>query len=168
MPGESPVARLIYLLGSQVVLEMLTKRAVRRFYRQWSPRVFAFCRLLFGDEAQAENATQTAFQGYLERDLPLEWVGIPAFLFMFALDHARNGMPPRTTAPQALRLEDAILALPVKDRAVFILRNIMDFEEFVVGEIAEIPVNEVRRRLVRSLRCVRELLTKDYFKERGK
>lgn len=147
---------------------MLTKRSVRRFYKQWSPKVFAFCQLLFTDQAEAEKATAWAFHAYVERDLPLEWAGIPAFLFMFALDHARNGAPQGTTAPQALRLEDAILALPVKDRAVFILRNVMDFEEFVVGEIAEIPVNEVRRRWMRSLRCVREWLPKDYFKERGK
>lgn len=124
--------------------------------------------MLFGDQGEAEKATEEAFHAYVERDLTLEWAGIPAFLFMCALDRAKNPALERTAAPHALRLEDAIFSLPVKDRAVFILRNIMELEKFVVGEIAEIAVNEVRRIWMRSLRCVRELLTKDYFKEQGK
>ncbi len=147
------------------MLETLTKRGVHRFYQRWSPRVFAFCRLLFGDEAEAGKAVKEAFHAYFERDLPLDWAGLPTFLFVFALDGAKNRVQERTGTAEGLQFEEALLFLPIRDRAVFILRNVMDLEEVVVGEIVEIPAHEVRKRWMRSLMRMRELQAKDYFKE---
>ncbi len=140
--------------------DALTTQSIEGFYQRWSPRAFAFARHMFGDDAGAEHALQEAFRAYAERDLPSDQPEIPAFLFLFVLDGARKSAPQRTITTENPTLPEALLGIPVIDRAVFILRSVMDWDELLVGEIVELPVHEVRKRWIQALRAIRALMKK--------
>lgn len=141
---------------------MHTEREIRKFYAKWSPRVLAFSCLLLGEESEAERTVGEAFQAYLSRGLDLDVVQLPTLLFVFALDAAKGAaeaMPPLMT--RARRLREAVVLLPWKERSVFALRSAIRFDDLTIGDIAEIPVREVRRIWISALFHLRELLHKD-------
>lgn len=140
------------------MLGALTTQGIEGFYQRWSPLALAFARHLFGDERQAELALEQAFQGYVERELPLDEPGTPAFLFVFVLDRARRDATERIPTTNNATLPEALLGLPLLERAVFILRSVMDWDEWLVGEIVELPIQEVRRRWLEALKRLRALM----------
>jgi|SRR5579885_2505414 len=143
---------------------MRSERQIEKFYAAWSPRLLAFCCLLLGEGSDAERTVVEAFQAYLSRGLDLDFVGPPAFLFIFAMDAAKRAAIPATPEPaEARRLQDAVVLLPWRERAVFALRSAMGLDDMVVGEIAEIPVQEVRRIWMSAMFRLRKLLPKDFF-----
>ena len=143
------------------------ERQIQKFYAKWSPRVLAFCCVLLGKGADAERTTVEAFQAYLSRGLDLDVVQAPSLLFVFALDAAKGASsttPQTTTGVQ--RLEEAVILLPWKERSVFALRSALHLDDMVISEIAEIPVQEVRRFWMKALVLLRGLLQKDFFSGR--
>jgi DNA-directed RNA polymerase specialized sigma24 family protein len=146
---------------------MHTEREIREFYAKWSPHVLALSCLLLGEGSEAERTAGEAFQAYLSRGLDLDVVQLPALLFVFALDAAKGAaaaMPPLMTRAQ--RLQEAVVLLLWKERSVFALRSAMRFDDMTIGEIAEIPVREVRKIWTSALFRLRELLHKDFFSGR--
>jgi hypothetical protein len=146
---------------------MRTEKQIEKFYAQWSLSVLAFCCALLGTGSDAEKTTVEAFQGYLSRELDLDFVQVPALLFIFANEAARKlALPPPAESTEAL--QDAVVFLPWKKRAVFALRGPLGFEDGLVSEIVEIPIREVRRMWIRSLFRLRTLLPRDFFPGRAK
>jgi DNA-directed RNA polymerase specialized sigma24 family protein len=142
---------------------MRMERQIEKFYAAWSPSLLAFCCLLLGEGSDAERTVVEAFQAYLGRGLDLDFGRLPAFLFIFAIDAAKRAAFPATPeTAEARRLQDAVVLLPWRERAVFALRSTMGLDDMVVGEIVEIPVQEVRRIWMRALFRLRELLPKDF------
>ena len=100
-------------------------------------------------------------------DLELVLTRVPAFLFMFALDHAKsvNGSVVTGSAKPS-NLKEALLLLPFRERSVFVLRSVLQMDEALVGEIVEIPLREVRKVWMKALSRIRDVLPSDFF--RGK
>jgi len=146
---------------------MRTEKQIKKFYAKWSPSVLAFCCVLLGNGSDAEKMAVEAFQGYLGRDLDLDFVKVPALLFIFAIEAARKLALPRH-AGSIEALQDAVVFLPWKERGVFALRGPLGFEDGLVSEIVEIPIREVSRMWISSLFCLRTLLPTDFFSGRAK
>jgi len=145
------------------VLDALTTQSIEGFYKRWSPQAFAFARHLFGDGNRAERALQEAFHTYIEWELPLDEADPPAFLFLFVLDYARKDAPEQTSTKQHLALPEALLSIPATERAVFILQAVMGWDDLLVGETVELPVQEVRKHMMKALRALRALMSKSPF-----
>lgn len=143
------------------------ERQIEKFYATWSPQVLAFCCLLLGEGSEAERTTVEAFQAYLSRGLDLDFGACPTFLFIFAIDAVkRAAMPAKPESAEARRLQDAVVLLPWRERAVFALRSVMRLDDMVISEIAEVPFREVPRIWMNALSRLRELLHKDFFSGR--
>jgi hypothetical protein len=69
---------------------MRLEKQIEQFYAKWSPALLAFCCLLLGEGSEAEQTTVEAFHAYLSRGLDLDVSGLPAFLFLFAIDAAKR------------------------------------------------------------------------------
>ncbi len=148
---------------------MRMERQIEKFYAKWSPAVLAFCCLLLGEGADAERSAVEGFQAYLSRGLDLDLVQLPTLLFLFALDAAKRmavATPAVTTGVR--RLQDAVVVLAWRERAVFGLRSAMGLDDMTISEIVEIPIQEVRRVWMNALFGLRELLNKDFFSRRTK
>jgi hypothetical protein len=148
---------------------MRMERQIEKFYAKWSPGVLGFCCLLLGEGADAERTVVEAFQAYLSRGLDLDLLQLPTLLFLFALDAAKKtAVAPRTGASEPRRLEEAVVLLPWKERAVFGLRSAMGLDDMTISEIVEIPIREVRQISMKALFRLRELLNKRFFSGRSK
>jgi DNA-directed RNA polymerase specialized sigma24 family protein len=146
---------------------MRIERKIEKFYAAWSPSVLALCFLLAGEGADAERTTGQAFHAYLSRGLELDVWQLPALLLIYALDAAKRNAPATPLeAKETPRLQEAIVLLPWKERAVFALRSAMGFEDMTIGEVVEIPVQEVLRIWMKALFRLRELLPKEFFQGR--
>lgn len=147
---------------------MQTEKRMRKFYMRWSPLLLAFCQLLLEQDADAERSVLEAFQAYASHGLEFDLVLLPALLFTFALDSAKKGrIPMRTQTTEIKTLRHALVQLPWKERAVFALRSVMGLEEELVGEIVEIPMQEVRRIWMKALLQMREVLPREFFLRRA-
>ena len=144
---------------------MRLERKIKRFYATWSPTVLAFACLLLGEGVDAERTTVEAFQAYVSRGLDLDVLQLPVLLLIYALDAARKtSLPAASGEPR--RMEEAVVLLPWKERAVFGLRGAMGRDDMTISEIVEIPVQEVRRVWMNALIRLRELLPKDVLQGR--
>jgi hypothetical protein len=143
------------------------EKQIQKFYARWSPSVLAFWCVLLGEGLAAESTTVEAFQAYLGRSLDLEFAQVPALLFILAIDAARKSTVP-IRAGSIDVLQDAVLFLPWKERAVFALRGTLGFEDALVGEIVEIPIREVRCMWIGAVFRLRSLLRKEFFAGRTK
>jgi hypothetical protein len=141
--------------------------SAERFYRRWSPKVFGFCSLLLGNKVSAETVTAQAFRGYFERDLEPELVRLPDELMALAWDLCR----PIASEGQGFgngnseKLDAAILRLPVEERAVFILRNVMAVDELDAGSILGLSLAALRRTWFRAMVDLRKLVPANFRKE---
>ena len=144
---------------------MRMERKIKRFYVAWSPTVLAFACLLLGEGADAERTTVEAFQAYVSRGLDLDVLQLPVLLLIYALDAARKTSPP-DASDDPRRMEEAVVLLPWKERAVFALRVAMGRDDITISEIVEIPIQEVRRFWMNALIRLRELLPKEVLQGR--
>ena len=146
---------------------MRIERKIEKFYTAWSPSVLALCCLLVGEGAEAERTTAEAFQAYLSRGLELDVWQLPALLLIYALDAAKRNAPAtQLETRQTPGLQEAVVLLPWKERAVFALRSAMGFDDFTISEVVEIPIQEVRRVWMKALFRLREMLPKDFLQGR--
>ena len=145
---------------------MRFERKVKKFYATWSPSVLALCCLLLGEGADAERTTIEAFQAYLVRGLELDVWQLPALLLIYTLDAAKRSVPAKPLETPGL--QQAVVLLPWKERAVFALRSVMGCDDMTISEVVEIPIQEVRRIWMRALFRLREALPKEFFQGRRK
>jgi hypothetical protein len=144
---------------------MRMEQKLKKFYTAWSPAVLAFACLLLGEGLDAERTTVDAFQAYVSRGLELDVLQLPVLLLIYALDAARKTIAP-ATSNGPYRLQEAIVSLPWKERAVFALRGALGQDDMTISEIVEIPVQEVRKVWMNALIRLRELLPKDVLQRR--
>lgn len=142
--------------------------SIQKFYRRWSPKVFGFCRLLLGEGSAAEAVTAGAFRAYVERDLDLDVIRVPEELLALAWDLSKqcadgHEKPTANGGP----LSDAILLLPLEERAVFVLRSVLAVDELDAGSILGLPLPALRRTWFQAVRHLRELLPANFYKERS-
>lgn len=143
------------------------EKEIRDFYRRWSRLLFAFCRLFLGDEQDGEEATRQAFLAYFRQGLPVVSDRLPVDLLRCALDAVRDKcalVDPRNATDGTL--EHAILLLPCEQRAVFILRNALNVDAASVAVVTGLASEQIGQLWIRSMLAVRELLPRDFFKER--
>lgn len=142
------------------------KKEVRAFYDRWKVPVFSFCRLFFGDKERANEATVEAFLSYLRADFPLEAVSLPDSLLRSAVDAVRRRCSLRSPEQaDGKTVESAILLLPCDQRAVFILRNVLEIPERSVAAATGLPAEQVHTLWIQALMRVRIRLPEHFFKE---
>lgn len=134
---------------------------------RWKKDVFAFCRLLLGDGATAEEVACEALVTFCRgREVGMSDRGIPPRLVGLAFratEKYGNGSP--QPLPVASRLESAIQCLPRLERAAVIMRNLlrMDWEAMALAtDLSRTQVHEVWTRGIVQLN---ERLHKDVPKE---
>ena len=102
-------------------------REFQDFYRLWSRPVFAFCLLVCGDRTHAEWLTEESFAWYFRR---ADFVAlrrreqIPVALLRSAADLAKSYGGRRLDAASS-EFKRAVLELPFKERASFILVSVL-------------------------------------------
>ena len=143
-----------------------SEREVHAFYRLWASRIFDFCRLFHGDPARAEEATAEAFVNYVRRGLALDLNRLPDLLLRSAVEAAKRRCFPRNRKALAGgEVGSAILSLPCDQRAVFILRDVLEMDEETTAVATELPRQQVCELRRQSLLGVRELVSKDFCEE---
>lgn len=141
---------------------MRMERQIEKLYAAWSPSLLAFCCLLSGEGSDAERTVVEAFQAHLRRDLDLDFVGLPLFCSSSLWMQRSEPQFRQRRKPPRRRLQDALVLLPWRERAVFALSSAMGLDDMVVSEIVLIPVQEVRRIWMSAVFRLRELLPKDF------
>jgi RNA polymerase sigma-70 factor (ECF subfamily) len=151
-----------------------------RLYRMYGPAIYARCRSLLQDAAEAEDATQETFtrvHRHLTRLPPgreaLYWIQRVATNYCLNELRNRRGRPspgaiPRDEAPVARQPEERIcdrdLVLRLLDgssdklRAVAWLYHVDGFEQEEVARILGLSRRTVATRLTRFLECARKFL----------
>ena len=148
--------------------QVIQETAIQNFYRRWGPTVFGFCSLLLGNETWAESITAGTFVTYVQRDLELDLVTFPSELLAIAWNQSESlvRLHPQSTGHSG-KLNDAILHLPAKERAAFILRSVMAIDELEAGNILGMPLETLRKAWFRAVLELRRLLPPDFLKERS-
>ncbi|MBI3476337.1 MAG: hypothetical protein HY010_11435 [Acidobacteria bacterium] len=134
------------------------------FYKRWGPDVFVFCRLFLGDEQQAEAVSSKAFVEFYRHSGKLSVTGeVPSRLMALvfqAMQPCREG--PRLDKDSDT-LENCILRLNCRQRAVFIMRNVMAMSWPGVAAATSLSVEDARQTWLKGMLTVRELLPRDFF-----
>lgn len=131
---------------------------VQEFYERWSASVFTFCRCFLGEQDKAEAATQETFMRFLREspDLPLE--RLPLGLLRRALESVKGESSLYAPAvPQTEELEDIVALLSQEERAVFILRGVLDLSAAEVALATGTTSDQVNQLWMRALMSLRKL-----------
>ncbi len=138
---------------------------VEAFYRRWELDVFVFCRLFLGNEVEAETLASRAFLNFYRESGSLPTTGeIPPRLVGSAFHVTQPCQPERSPTSQGGGLEKCILWLDCKQRAVFIMRNVLGMTWAGIASAMSLSVEEVRQLWLKGMLRVRELLPEDFFK----
>jgi hypothetical protein len=130
---------------------MLDESNSRSRYEEWRTLAFTFCDCFLGDKGKAAVAARDALAAFL-----LDYRGcgghqVPLPLLRYALAKAlHHGSDARQSA-KANALESTIPQLPAAERAVFILRGVLNLSPFDVAVIGGITSDEVHRLWTDSL-----------------
>jgi hypothetical protein len=123
-------------------------REFRECYDQWSSQVFTFCRLLCGERERAELCTEQVFMLFFQSAdcIVLDsYSEIPVALLRFAFEiteiHCQEPM-----RAEAQSRAQALLALPFRDRAVFILISVMGLRRSAAAVALGMGKEQLRRR----------------------
>src|SRR5581483_2652620 len=147
-----------------VVAGMYQEREVEAFYKRWGPDVFVFCRLFLGDEAEGETLAAQAFLAFYREGGSLPTTGeVPPRLVGSALQATQPCQLERSPEPQGGALEKCILWLDCKQRAVFIMRNVLGMTWTGVATAMNLSAEEVRQLWLKGMLRLRELLPRDFF-----
>lgn len=147
-----------------VVAGMYQEREVEAFYKRWGPDVFVFCRLFLGDEAQAETLAAQAFLTFYREGGCLPTTGeVPPRLVGSAFQAMQPCQPERSPVAQGGALEKCILCLDCKERAVFIMRNVLGMSWPGLASAMGSSVEDVRGVWLKSMFSIRDLLPRDFF-----
>lgn len=148
------------------MLLLRNEEEVRTFHDRWGGSVLRFCRLFYGDDTRAQEATIKVFLIYLRAENSLNQDRIAVALLRIAVKVVRD----RCMVSSARKADDqsfprAILALPCEQRAVFILRYVLQLDTATVASIAGVVEETVRKVSFQALLKIRELLPREFFKE---
>jgi len=135
--------------------------SIRAFYDRWSITIFRLCELLVGARDRAEKVTEVAFLTYFRAGPVLDSPAVPAGLLRHALEAARSAVAEQKGPVQDLR--SAIRCLPFEERAVFILRSVLEFDFGWIAEVTGSKGEHVRRTWIQSLMLLRQFLPREFF-----
>ncbi len=139
-------------------------REVEAFYKRWGPDVFVFCRLFLGDVRQAETVSVKAFLEFYRQSSELPTTGeVPSQLVGFAFQAMQSCQAGPVASSQNSSLEDCILQLDCRQRAVFIARNVLGMAWPGIASATNFTLEEVRKYWLSGMLRVRELLPRDFF-----
>lgn len=145
-------------------------REFRKFYERWSSQVFTFCNLLCGDRARAELCTEQVFMLFFQSadcNALDSYSEIPNALLRFAFDIAEVHCQEPLRAEVQSRAQ-ALLALPFRDRAVFILISVLGLRRSAAAVALEMSKEQLRRRwLNAALQLRRFWLSAKERRDRG-
>jgi DNA-directed RNA polymerase specialized sigma24 family protein len=140
---------------------------LEEFCSRWKKDVFAFCRVLLGDGAAAEEAACDVFAAFYREREPRMSQEIPPRLLGLALratEKYRNGSS--QSLQSGSRLESAILRLPRLERAVVTMRNLLHMEWAALALAADLSRVEAHQVWMRGIFQLNDLLQKELPKER--
>lgn len=139
-------------------------RAIEAFYQRWGPDVFAFCRLFLGDERRAELVCSKAFLDFCRELSQLPTTGeIPSLLVGLAYQAMQPCRNEQSADLKEKSLENCILRLDCRQRAVFIMRNVLCMTWPNIACASSSSTEEVRECWLRGMLNVRNLLPRDFF-----
>jgi DNA-directed RNA polymerase specialized sigma24 family protein len=133
---------------------------IRACHARWRTLAFTFCDCFLGDKQKAATAAQDAFEAFLLDSRETGNNRVPLMLLRYAVSVALD-QGSQETAPLATdELERTIPRLPPAERAVFILRGILDLSTFEVAIIGRTTSDEVHRLWTDSLLHLHDLWLK--------
>ena len=139
-------------------------REIEDFYQRWGPDVFIFCRLFLGDEREAERIASRAFLAFYRHETALSVTGeVPSMLVGLAFKEMQPCQPDLISTFEPDPLRRSILSLDCRQRAVFIMRNVLAMSWAGVANATHWSVEEVRQYWTKGMLRVRELLPRDFF-----
>lgn len=139
-------------------------REVEAFYKRWGPAVFDFCRLFLGDRRRAETVCGKAFLDFYRESGQLLTTGeIPWPLVLLAYQAMQPCRPGPSASTQERTLENCILRLDCRERAVFIMRNVLGMTWSNVASASNSSTEQVQEFWLRGMLKVRNLLPRDFF-----
>jgi DNA-directed RNA polymerase specialized sigma24 family protein len=139
-------------------------REVEAFYKRWGPDVFVFCRLFLGDKPQAEVLTSKAFVEFYRESSELPVTGeVPCGLVGAAFQGIQPGRAEPHSSKDGATLESCILRLDCRQRAVFIMRNVLGMSWPGVATATGSSLEDVRQAWLKGMLTVRDLLPRDFF-----
>lgn len=148
--------------------------AYERLFREHSRRLLGVALRMLGDPADAEDAVQTAFIR-LHRNIGRYRgeAGIGTYLMRILINVCHDMLrarkrrfelqpaePATTSGPDLrLQLEEAILTLPERMRACFVLYAVEGFPQKEIAEMLEIREGTVKAQVFQAKERLRALLT---------
>ena len=151
---------------------------LERLFREHWPRAYRAARLVTGDDAAAEDIAQEAFLAAVrnldrfDRRRPfgpwlhrivvnraIDWGRARALRRELDLDGIPE--PPAADAPRAEQADEiagALATLAPEQRAVIVLRYLLDYTPGEIAELLELPRGTVNSRLRRGLDRLQEAL----------
>ena len=134
-------------------LEKLTNR--------WKKDVFAFCKTFLGEGAAAEEATCEAFAAlYRQRGLRIGDGDDLGRLLGLALRAMEKRDGSSQTSQAASRLESALQRLPRLERAVVIMRNLLQMEWPSIAAGTDLSRSQAHKAWARGIFQLNDLLQK--------
>jgi hypothetical protein len=130
---------------------------IRACHERWRTLAFTFCDCFLGDKERATTAAQDAFAAFLLDSHEADHNRVPLKLLQYAMGVALDQGPREKTLSPADELENTIPELPPAERAVFILRGILDLSPFEVAVIGRTTSDEVHRLWTDSLLHLHDL-----------
>ncbi len=129
----------------------------RKQYEHWCTLAFMFCDCFLGDKEKAATAARDAVAAFLLDCRETGSSQVPLALLKYALGAVLQQASDGTVPAEANALELAVPRLPAAERAVFILRGILNLSPFEVAVIAGTTSDEVYRLWTDSLLRLRAL-----------
>lgn len=130
---------------------------IRACHERWRTLAFTFCDCFLGDKQKAVTAAQDAFVAFLLDSRETDHDRVPLKLLRYAVGVVLDQSSQRTTRLATDELERTLPQLPPAERAVFILRGILDLSPFEVAVIGGITSDEVHRLWTDSLLHLHDL-----------
>jgi len=133
---------------------------IRTCHERWRTLAFTFCDCFLGDKEKAATAAREAFITFLLDSRETDHNRVPLMLLQCAISCALDQSSQETTPQATDELEKTIPRLPPAERAVFILRGILDLSPFEVAVIVGATSDEVHRFWTSSLLHLHDLWVK--------
>jgi len=143
--GDSPI-------GAETMSPPRELDEFHDFYKRWSSQIFTFCLLSSGDRGEAEWLTEASFGLYFRcADFVTLHHGsqVPVALLRFASDLA-SAHCSRRRGEGSCGFAQALLELPFKDRAAFILVSILRVQPSAAAVALRLRSNQLAAYWMRS------------------
>ncbi|GIV54965.1 MAG: RNA polymerase sigma factor [Candidatus Kapaibacterium sp.] len=158
--------------------------AFAEIYRRHSPRIYAYCRRIMGNDASAEDAFQETFMRlFTSADSTRIMTNLPAYLLRIARNvclnlkrsqhstveleeyHAITRETPYENDELAELLAHALELLPIEYREAFVLHEYDGLSYAEIGQLVGTSADVVKVRAFRARQKLRKILA-PYFSDR--